>query len=87
MSRTDISEVTGTLMMILAIQIPLACYTVTYLFDLNLTHDIAKAGLCRRQSLDDEAEPEEVDSTRRFCLRYNYKVKIMLRRRMLAEQF
>lgn len=93
MGRTDITEVIGTIFFLAAIQIPLAIYTIVYLLDINIKQDIIKRGLCKYQTIDaiDGGDSEEevgnnMTQNKRCCLRYNYKVKIMLRRKMLAEQ-
>lgn len=93
MGRTDVTEVIGTIFFLVAVQIPLAIYTVVYLLDINIKQDIIKGGLCKYQSIDaiDGGDSEEevgssATQNKRCCLRYNYKVKIMLRRKMLAEQ-
>jgi len=93
----EATEVVGSLMIVLAVQIPLFLFTFMYMFDLNLRQDIISCGLCRRQSIDEanevaDGEDEEsqetalarIDRKKRFCFRHNHRVKMILQRKILA---
>ena len=93
-------EVVGTLTIVLVLNVSMFLFTIIYMFDLNFRHDILTCGLCRRKSIEDgvsanedidsalegedESELARTDKKKRFCFRHNYRVKLILRRKILA---
>lgn len=90
-NNTDTAEVNYSVSFIFLLIFSGCLWLLVQIFDINVTEDILKCGLCKLQSIDSKSEmssngrSNNQNKSKRCCLRFNFRERMKVRRQLVAE--